>query len=68
MSRKASALADAGGAKSEVDFGFKVILRDINEDMVAAWGGEDGFGLDTFKDLVEVRPSGLCCDGSRLIA
>lgn len=37
------------------DLFFKVLLRDINSDMVAAWQDPEVFGEDKFTDLVEVR-------------
>lgn len=33
---------------------FKVYLRDCNEAMVSAWEDEQAFGVDTFKDRVQV--------------
>lgn len=35
------------------DLFFKVLLRDVNPDMVAAWQDPEAFG-DKFTDLVEV--------------
>ena len=35
--------------------GFKLLLRDINPEMVKAWEAEEAFGEDKFQDLVEVR-------------
>lgn len=36
------------------DLFFKVLLRDISPDMVAAWQDPEVFGEDKFTDLVEV--------------
>ena len=37
------------------DHFFKILLRDLNPDMVAAWKDPEAFGDDKFTDLVEVR-------------
>jgi hypothetical protein len=43
------------------DLFFKVILRDFNPDMVAAWQDPKAFGDSKFTDLVEVGvPRGKC--------
>ena len=41
------------------DLFFKVLLRDLNPDMVAAWQDPQAFGDDKFTNLVEVRLT--CC-------
>ena len=46
-----------GNWNASNDLFFKVLLRDVNPDMVAAWQDSEGFGEDKFTDLVEVRPS-----------
>ena len=33
---------------------FKVLLRDINSDMVAAWEDGEAFGEEKYRELVEV--------------
>lgn len=37
------------------DHFFKILLRDVNPEMVAAWMDLEAFGDDKFADLVEVR-------------
>lgn len=46
-----------GNWNASNDLFFKVVLRDVNPDMVAAWQDSEAFGEDKFTDLVEVRSS-----------
>lgn len=46
-----------GNWNASNDLFFKVLLRDVNPDMVAAWQDSEAFGEDKFTDLVEVRLS-----------
>jgi hypothetical protein len=45
------------------DLFFKVILRDFNPDMVAAWQDPKAFGDSKFTELVEIS-SGDIFDGA----
>ena len=50
---------------SESDGFFKVILRDINPDMVTTWGESEAFGdSEKFSSLVEVARCVSCWNGS----
>ena len=46
---------------------FKVLLRDLNPDMVAAWQDPEAFGDGKYTDLVEVRRRKLVTDGQLVL-
>ena len=48
-------MTDTSGSSRSGDSELKIFLRDINEDMVAAWSHEDAFGHVLFESRVAVR-------------
>ena len=60
-------MADLNWSPSNELF-FKVLLRDHNPDMVAAWQDPEAFGDGKYTDLVEVRRRKLVTDGHKFSA